>query len=105
MDDDRKPGFPLEAFFAPSDATGSVNPNPEMRPLLNADIIIGRDVMSGGEFVVYGRTLLRQKAAGDTSDDYDILFIEIDQGKETDELEKLCAMVEVVKGRHEYEAG
>jgi hypothetical protein len=66
--------------------------------LEDASVVIGCDVMSRREFVVFGRNELRQVAKGRPHGD--VLFVELDQ--ETDELEFLCAVCEMLKGRHEY---
>ena len=65
----------------------------------SADVILGHDVMSERKFPVYGRAIIEKIAAGE-GQPVPMLVVEIDQ--ETDDLEKLCAMVETVKGRHEY---
>jgi hypothetical protein len=69
--------------------------------LEDASVVIGCDVMSRREFVVFGRNELRRAAKGRPHGD--VLFVELDQ--ETDELEYLCAACEVLKGRHEYQPG
>jgi hypothetical protein len=59
-----------------------------------ADVILGVDVESGHEFVVYG--------SGGDPDGRRVVRVELDQ--DTDELERLCALVEVRRGRHDYRA-
>jgi hypothetical protein len=94
--------IPLEAIFA----ADSLDPNPECdpRPTLDrADVIFGVDVMSGREFLVYGRKTLEEIVATGESRELALVRIGIDQ--ETDELEKLLALVSVVKGSFDYLPG
>jgi hypothetical protein len=71
------------------------------RPALHdAEVILGVDVKSGAQFVVYGREALRGVAGGGVKKALRVLRVELDQ--DTQELELLCAMVTVVKGQHEY---
>ena len=91
--------IPLEAILA----ADSLDPNPECdpRPMLDqADVIFGVDVMSGHEFVVYGRKALEEIVATGQSRELAVVRIGIDQ--ETDEMEKLLALVSVVKGSFDY---
>jgi hypothetical protein len=82
-------GFNADASFDPCDLVNS------------ADVILGVDVDSGREFLFYGRERLMQIAleGGEEA----TLRIEIDL--DTDDLERLAAIVKVVKGRHEFRAG
>ena len=92
-------GHPLESFI---DATGpdTIDPKPTMLPtLIEANIIIGRDVVTEVEFVVYGREILTEIARGGTPIQRP-LCIEI--RRDRGELELLCAMVRFVKGRDDY---
>jgi hypothetical protein len=97
-DDDQRP-VPIAAFF---DSSG-VRPNksPDYRPrLAAAQIILGVDRTSGNEFLLYGRELLERIARGTEAVPAAVLRIEMDQ--ETDDLERATALVELVKGRHDY---
>ena len=99
MSDDL-PVIPFAAIFAEDD----INPNPsaDPRPALNAaQVVLGVDVMSGREFLVYGRQELERIGKTGKGTKLAILRIGIDQ--ETDELERLCALMLVVKGRFDYE--
>ena len=69
--------------------------------LKNAEVIIGVDVMSQREFLVYGRELLSEIGESAAPREVPVLHVELDQ--ETRELEWLCAAVTALKGRHEYE--
>jgi hypothetical protein len=91
--------IPFEALFA----ADGINPNPECDPrpeLHRADVILGVDVMSGREFLVYGRKALEEIVATGETREHAVVRIGIDQ--ETDQLEKLSALVQVVKGSHDY---
>src|SRR5436190_12956981 len=97
-------GYPLESFFAPQDEPGRLDPNPAMLDRLrDAEVIIGIDVMTRNEFLLFGKKTLEEIVrTGKTTSP---LFIEIDQGEESDELEKAVVMIETVKGRCDYQAG
>ena len=99
-------GNQLEAFFAAEGGRPGLHLNLAMLPLLHdAMLIIGRDIMSRHEFIVYGRDLLKKIAKGCKPVATSVLVIEVDQGEESDDLEKMIAMVRVVKGRDDYVAG
>jgi hypothetical protein len=94
-----RPAVPIHALF---DETG-LRPNSvaDPRPALHsAEVVVGVDVMSGNQFLVYGREALSKAARGGSKKGLRVLRVELDQ--ETQELELLCALVHVVKGRHEY---
>jgi hypothetical protein len=58
--------------------------------------------MSQREFLVYGRIVLEEIVKSGTSQKLNTIHVAIDQ--ETDELEKLVALVQVVKGHDDYQA-
>jgi hypothetical protein len=96
-----RPVYPLAAFIQPFDSLDKIDLNGAMLPiLLGADVVYGRDVMTGNEFLVFGRDALEQTRAG-KPDILRTLAIEIDQA--TDELEMLIALMRVQKGRDDYE--
>lgn len=87
--------------------TDGINPNEsgnvDPRELMaSADVIVGVDVMSGHETLFFGRRTLEQVAAGTESRKVSVLKVEFDM--DTDELERLAALVQVVKGHHEFRA-
>ena len=72
-----------------------------MRRFSMLKLIIARDVMTQREFLVYGRDAL--EAIVDTCNAADLsrVIVEIDQ--ETDDLERLTARVEVLRGQHDFD--
>ena len=66
-------------------------------------MIFGVDVMSQRRFLVYGRKTLERISRAGGEHLCKILFIGLDQ--ETEELEKLLALVKVVKGYDDYREG
>jgi hypothetical protein len=93
------PIVPIHALFG----AHGMEPNPDADPepmLQSADLITGVDIMSGQEFLVYGRRTLERIADGTAGDPVHVLRVGLDQ--DTDELEKLVVLVESVKGRHDY---
>jgi hypothetical protein len=69
--------------------------------LREADVILGVDVVSRHEFLVYGQALIEDMIKSGRVRPGRVLKIELDQA--TDELEKLVALVELVKGSHDYQ--
>lgn len=93
--------IPINALF---DATG-LGPNPETdtrQALRDAHIIMGLDVMSCRKFLVFGRGTQKKIASGRLQVPR-TEFISLD--RDTDELDNLIALVQVVKGRHGYRPG
>jgi hypothetical protein len=102
---DQFPKYPLGAFVASGQESGRPDPNPTMLPALQtADVIFGRDVKIGSTFLVFGRDVLHAIVNSGAARPVKGLVIDIDQGKDSDELEKLIAMIRVVKGRDDYQA-
>ena len=92
--------LPIESLFA----SDGLNPNPESdpRPMLHrAEVIFGVDVMTGHQFLVFGKAALQKIVASGTAENLQTVYIGLDQ--ETDELEKLCALVQTIKGYYDYE--
>ena len=90
--------IPIDALF---DDHCDVNESKDYRPVLNAaDIILGVDVMSEREFLVFGRQALEQIAVSGQTDQLVVVKIALDQ--DSTELEKLIALVTVIKGSHDY---
>ena len=96
------PTFPLSAFIQPIVPGGEVLNREALPILLEANIVIGRDVMTRNEFVLFGRDTLRKIAKREDVDGR-LLVIELDQ--ETDELEMAIALMKTQKGSHDYEVG
>ena len=92
----RIPGHPLSALVGLHKAAAQAS-------LHDADVIIGRDVETDREFVVYGRDTLQSVASGDDeAAGYNIVCIELYLYSQEDELEQLLEVVRSVKGRDEY---
>ena len=69
------------------------------RMLADADIIIGMASTSGDQFCIYGRDRLD---AGGIPEGLRALVIRLDpENKAIMELEKICAIVQIIKGRHD----
>lgn len=89
---------PIAAIF---DASGaSFNPSADYRQQLSdAEVILGVDVMSQKETIVFGLQLLEEIAANGTRP---IRVLRVALDFETDEMEHLLALVFVMKGHHDY---
>lgn len=95
--DNNKP-IPIDALF---DEGMSPNLSSDPRKAFNdANVIIGHDWMTGNEFVVFGRQKLEKIAISGETEMCRFLRIGLDQ--DTDDLEKLIALVTVIKGSHDY---
>ena len=69
------------------------------RMLADADIIIGMTSTSGDQFCIYGRDRLD---AGGVPEGLRTLIVQLDpENEDTRELEKICAVVQIIKGRHD----
>ena len=97
--------IPIDVFF---DSKGT-GPNMEtgldaLQSLNVAEVVIGRDVMTGHEFILYGRDAVNRIATGEELEDVPIVFIALDYDKESDELERVIELIRTMKGRHDYES-
>jgi hypothetical protein len=72
------------------------------RLLAIADLIFGVDLKSGKQSLIFGRSALEELVRFGKSDILRVVNVGIDQ--ETEELEKLAALVQDIKGYHDYYA-
>jgi hypothetical protein len=92
------PRIPIHALFG----TG-FNANPDIDPrgiIDRADVIFGIDLMTGNEFLVYGRDLLKKIDDREAAPTIAVVAVELDQ--DTNEALILLALCVIVKGRHDY---
>jgi hypothetical protein len=90
---------PIDALF---DTEGN-GPNLETdyrQRLHDAKVILGVDTMSGRKFIVFGKDCLLRILANPKGESVPMIFIGLDE--DTDELERLLALVTVIKGHHDY---
>ena len=100
------PSYPLEAFFDAEQQEGQPAPNPTMMATLTkANLIFGRDVTTGSQFLVFGRELLQAIVQSGEIRPVSGLVIEIGKEGGPPELESLCELVRAVKGRDDYQVG
>jgi hypothetical protein len=91
----------IDALFDESGRGPNLSADP--RPLLKAaDVVFGVDRMSGRQFLVYGADSLRRVIQTGKAGEFLVMRIELDQ--ETDDLERLLALMIVLKGKHDYQA-
>jgi len=93
--------IPIHALFAED----NINPNEELacdpsELMAAVEVVFAVDVMSGGRALVYGKDVLEDIVATGQSRPVQVLGVELDM--ETDELERLVALVRVVKGHDDY---
>jgi hypothetical protein len=102
VDDKTSDVIPIDALFG--ETVAEPNPANDPRPMLQAaDVILGHDWMSGREFLIFGRDVLASVTKSGVSKQLSTLRVGLDQ--ETDELEKLIALVWNIKGRIDYQSG
>lgn len=95
----RIPIVNIDALFG--DTHAEPNPAADPRPMLYAaKVILAVDHMTGREILVYGRKALGKIIAGGKPKKLPVLLIGLDA--ESDDREKLLALLTVVKGRHDY---
>jgi hypothetical protein len=95
-DNDISEPIPLEAFFGENDQV-----NPASRDLvLQSDLVIGVDFMTRQEYVVYGKAALKRISESGEGEDLRVLRVAIDG--ETEDLDKLCGLVMLLRGRFDY---
>jgi hypothetical protein len=89
---------PIEALFGEGR-----DPNAEVeyrRLLAVADLIFGVDVMSGKQFILFGRLSLENLVRTGQSNTLGVVNVGLDQ--QTMEIEKLATLVQDIKGHHDY---
>lgn len=80
----------------------SPNPDAEFDPkaiVRDAHVVVAVDVMTGNKQLVFGKSVLQRIAGGKSGQNLAVLEVELDM--EADDLEKLAALVTVVKGSHD----
>jgi len=94
--------IPFDALFGEGVEVSADLPIHPREMLRQADVILGVDVMSRRELLLYGRETLEQIAQIGLPETIGIVRVELDQ--ETKELAKLTALVEELKGPPESSA-
>ena len=89
---------PIEALFGEG---RDLNAEVDYRQLLaDADLIFGVDVMSGKQFILFGRMSLEELVLTVQSNTLGVVNVGLDQ--ERMEIEKLATLVQDIKGHHDY---
>lgn len=86
--------IPIKALFDTAEAREA---------LAEADVVIGVDVASQRAFTVFGTPALEESIQISRGGALRMVRISLD--KETGELDQLVALVQAIKGRHEYFPG
>jgi hypothetical protein len=93
----------IHALLSADDASPNVQPDFDAREIIQAaDVILGMDVMTRGTFIVYGREFLNELSDGRRNPQI-AAIVKVELDRDSDELPKLLALVESVKGRHEFQ--
>jgi hypothetical protein len=94
--------FSIHALLAADGTAPNVQPEFDARRLIQvADVILGMDVMTRGTFIVYGREFLEELSDG-RRDPQVAAIVKVELDQDSDELDSLLALVESIKGRHEF---
>jgi hypothetical protein len=94
---------PFHALFAEDNLNPNESWTEHPRDLVSAaEIVLAVDVMTGTQALIYGRGVLEGIVAGSIIKGVEVLGVELDM--ETDELERLVALVRVAKGHDDYQA-
>lgn len=97
-------GISIHALLATDGTEPNVQPGFDARQIIQAaDVILGMDVMTRGTFIVYGREFLKEQSDGG-GDPQIAAIVKVELDQDSDELASLLALVESVKGRHEFQA-
>jgi hypothetical protein len=95
----------IDALLAADGKSPNVQPGFNALQIIQAaDVILGMDVMTRNTFIVIGRDFLKEIAEG-TRVSQPSLIVKVELDEQTDELPRLVALVESVRGRHEFRAG
>ncbi|HTI50559.1 MAG TPA: hypothetical protein VL475_06400 [Planctomycetaceae bacterium] len=95
--------IPIDALFDLSGTGPNESAGIDVRGVLEAaEVIIGRDVMSGREFILYGREKIQRIAEGTEPAGAVTLCIALDQDPGSGDIDRLTMLVAAVKGRHDY---
>ena len=93
-----------DLLAAESREAGAESPDP--RELLrSAEVILGQDITSGRQFIVYGRETVEEIAAGQSGAARHVAIVAVELEHQTDDLNKLLALVESLKGYRDYPGG
>jgi hypothetical protein len=91
-----------EAMEKPTIAVHSLEIPEYREELRKADVVFGVDVNTQREFLVYGRATLEQIVTSGQGEHLRVARVELDQ--ETNELEFLLAVIQTLRGHHDYQA-
>jgi hypothetical protein len=95
--------IPIEALFDTDGSCPNESAGFDVRHVLNsAKVIVGRDVMSGREFILFGRDTVERVAQGEEPEGAELLVVALDDDEKSNDLQRIIALVETIKGRHDY---
>lgn len=103
VDDTQVSTIPINAIFDEKLKPNRSDPTTDyVRLLAEADVILGVDVMSQRQFLVYGRELLSRIVDSGKGAECEVVRVALDQ--DTLELELLIALVIQLKGTQDYDS-
>jgi hypothetical protein len=100
------PGLPFNRFVAARRPDGSLTFDQTALPAIrDADVVIGRNLASGHEFIVFGREILQRLAAIKAPERHKFVVVEVDPNQDGDQTSALVALVTALKGRNDFRPG
>jgi len=97
------PAVSIEALFDVDGSCPNESAGFDVRRVLNtAKVILGRDVMTGREFILFGRDTVERVASGEEPEGAELLVVALDDDERSNDLQRILALVETIKGRHDY---
>lgn len=89
--------IPIDAIF--EDASGRNVDAGSMKAIEAADIVLGRDATTKTEFLIFGRG--DTSRALDSGDFAGLQVFRVELGQDSEDHQKLVALVETIKGSHD----
>jgi hypothetical protein len=95
--------IPIDALFDLDGSGLNESAGIDVRGALEAaQVILGHDVMTGREFILFGRETVERIARGDEPEGAATLRVALDHDPRGGDIERITALVAAIKGRHDY---
>jgi hypothetical protein len=95
--------IPIDALFDLSGEGLNESAGIDVRGALEAaKVILGRDVMTGHEFILFGRETIERIASGAEPAGAVTLRVALDHDPRSGDIGRITTLIAAVKGRHEY---
>lgn len=96
--------IPIDALFDLDGAGLNESADIDVRGALEAaQVILGHDVMTGHEFILFGRQTVERIARGIEPEGAVTLRVALDHDPASGDIARITALVAAIKGRHDYQ--